>query len=200
MGRAEENKQQKKQNLMDAAFQLYTTKGVAHTSVSDIVQAAGIAKGTFYLYFRDKYDLQEQLIIQRAEQLFHHALDCSGYARQEEPVEQVIAIVRDIVEQLEQDHTLLRFIDRSLGWSVFSKALSRSQVDFLGVFRRILQARNEEQLTIAAYMVIELVGATCHSVILDGSPVPLDRYRPYLENAVRAVLGSVYREGGALVP
>jgi AcrR family transcriptional regulator len=36
---------------VDAAVDAFATKGVAGTSVDDIVRAAGVAKGTFYLYF-----------------------------------------------------------------------------------------------------------------------------------------------------
>ena len=63
MGKVAENKQQKEQNLLDTAFELFTTKGFAKTSIADIVERAGMAKGTFYLYFRDKYDIQEKLIV-----------------------------------------------------------------------------------------------------------------------------------------
>ena len=56
MGRLEDNKKIKKDALLDAAFTLFTTKGINKTSISDIVSAAGVAKGTFYLYFVDKYD------------------------------------------------------------------------------------------------------------------------------------------------
>jgi AcrR family transcriptional regulator len=42
--------------LVDAAVAVFSTKGVAATSVDDIVRAAGVAKGTFYLYFATKDD------------------------------------------------------------------------------------------------------------------------------------------------
>lgn len=197
MGRIEENKQQKKQRLMDTAFQLYTTKGITHTSISDIVQAAGVAKGTFYLYFQDKYDLQDKLIVSKAEQLFRHALECSGYDRQTEPVEQVIAMVNDIVDQLDQNHALLRFIRKNLGWGVFSKALTHADLHFLSIFQQILGIQDSRTLTILAYTVIELVSSTCYSVILDGDPAPLQEYRPHLNQAIRAIIRSAYDGQGA---
>ena len=42
---------------MDAALAVFSSRGVAATSVDDIVQAAGVAKGTFYLYFGTKDDI-----------------------------------------------------------------------------------------------------------------------------------------------
>ena len=51
MGKLETNKQQKLTSLLNTAFNLFTTQGVAKTSIAEISQKAGIAKGTFYLYF-----------------------------------------------------------------------------------------------------------------------------------------------------
>jgi AcrR family transcriptional regulator len=43
--------------LVSAAAQVFAEQGVAGTSVSDIVKAAGVAQGTFYLYFDSKDDV-----------------------------------------------------------------------------------------------------------------------------------------------
>jgi AcrR family transcriptional regulator len=43
--------------LVEAAVSVFAAKGVGATSVDDIVRAAGVAKGTFYLYFATKDDL-----------------------------------------------------------------------------------------------------------------------------------------------
>ncbi|MBO1112797.1 TetR/AcrR family transcriptional regulator [Bordetella petrii] len=43
--------------LMAAAEQLFIAKGIEATTVSDIVEAAGVAKGTFYHYFASKHEM-----------------------------------------------------------------------------------------------------------------------------------------------
>ena len=43
--------------LMQAAEQLLLKRGIANTSVDDIVACADVAKGTFYLYFESKEEL-----------------------------------------------------------------------------------------------------------------------------------------------
>ena len=40
--------------LTSAAAAVFAERGVANTAVSDIVRAAGVAQGTFYLYFKTK--------------------------------------------------------------------------------------------------------------------------------------------------
>lgn len=46
----------RRQELVDAAVAVFSAKGVSAASVDDIVRAAGVAKGTFYLYFMTKDD------------------------------------------------------------------------------------------------------------------------------------------------
>lgn len=73
MGKLELNKMRKKSALYNTAFELFTTKGLAKTTISDIVENAGVAKGTFYLYFKDKYDIRNKLISHKAGELFSQA-------------------------------------------------------------------------------------------------------------------------------
>lgn len=53
----ERRKQQLREELVGVALRLFRENGIAGTSVDDIVSAAGIAKGTFYLYFKAKADI-----------------------------------------------------------------------------------------------------------------------------------------------
>ncbi|KAB7704757.1 TetR family transcriptional regulator [Bacillus aerolatus] len=43
--------------ILQAAIQVISEKGLDRTSITDIVKQAGIAQGTFYLYFPSKKDL-----------------------------------------------------------------------------------------------------------------------------------------------
>lgn len=47
MNKIDKNKQKKRKSLFDAAFRLFTSKGIQKTSISDIVDHAGIAGDTF---------------------------------------------------------------------------------------------------------------------------------------------------------
>ena len=47
----------RREELMDAAQALFLEKGFAATNVSEIVEGADVAKGTFYLYFKTKDDV-----------------------------------------------------------------------------------------------------------------------------------------------
>src|SRR5262245_6419241 len=51
----------RRQEILDAGERVFLVKGVARASVDDIVAAAGVAKGTFYLYFASKEALVHAL-------------------------------------------------------------------------------------------------------------------------------------------
>ena len=192
MSRIEENKLKKLNALMDTAFRLFTLQGVQKTSIADIAEQASVAKGTFYLYFKDKYDLREKLIVNKSNQLFEHALKNSGYHELENPDDKIIAIVDDILRQLEKNTLLLQFINKNLSWGVFRRTFIESENDYRAVFEEILgpEVMHSDDLPIAVYTVLELVGSTCYSVIIDKEPADLDHYLPYLHRAIRAILRS----------
>ena len=119
MGRVSENKLKKETSLMETALQLFTTQGFIKTSIADITRSAGVAKGTFYLYFKDKYDLRERLVAHTSERLFQHALEHSGYREREDAQEKILAIVDDILYQLQRNTRLLEFINKNLSWGIF---------------------------------------------------------------------------------
>lgn len=54
MGRREENKARKRAALEQAGLELFEAQGFHRASVEQIASAAGVARGTFYLYFDDK--------------------------------------------------------------------------------------------------------------------------------------------------
>ena len=52
----------RKSELLETSRMLFFSKGYENTSVNDIIKAVGIAKGTFYHYFKSKEDLLNELI------------------------------------------------------------------------------------------------------------------------------------------
>ncbi len=48
--------------IMEAAMQCYSTQGFHAAKMSDIAKAAGLAKGTLYLYFKSKDQLTTSLV------------------------------------------------------------------------------------------------------------------------------------------
>jgi TetR/AcrR family fatty acid metabolism transcriptional regulator len=51
------DREARRAQLVSAAASVLATQGIAETTVSDVVKAAGVAQGTFYLYFESKDDV-----------------------------------------------------------------------------------------------------------------------------------------------
>src|SRR5438445_2606103 len=55
--RLKEDVPTKRTAILDAARDLFSRKGYEETTIAEIAQAAGVAVGTVYLYFRNKHEL-----------------------------------------------------------------------------------------------------------------------------------------------
>lgn len=53
--------EQTKSNLREAFWKLYTQKAIEKITIQEITTLAGYNRGTFYLYYKDVYDLLEQI-------------------------------------------------------------------------------------------------------------------------------------------
>lgn len=67
------DKVERRAQLVDAAQRAFAARGVANTAVSHIVEEAGVAKGTFYLYF----DSKDEVLVAVAERMVDGVLDAA---------------------------------------------------------------------------------------------------------------------------
>ncbi len=198
MGKAQENKQNKLERLLDATFMLFSSRGMARTSISDIAAAAGIAKGTFYLYFKDKDDIRDALVARMTRGLLREAV--KGQAESDRPfADKLIHIVDSLLNQLQSNPLMLRFLNKNLNWSMFRSALRHSASqegrDYMDGFYR-LTANDPSQWEapqVMIFTIIELVGSTCYSVVVERDPVDLVTYKPYLYRTIRGIVQSHQR-------
>jgi AcrR family transcriptional regulator len=196
MGKLEANKKRKKDALFQTAFELFTSKGLAKTTISDIVERAGVAKGTFYLYFKDKYDIRNKLVTHKTSELFfesHEALLKTNLQGFEEQIE---FILEYILTKLEADRPLLIFIAKNLSWGVFRGAFDEKVPDrnfrFYEMYLNLLKktGRNFSNPEMMLFTIIELVSSTCYSCILYEQPASMEEYKPYLHKAIRGIIQS----------
>jgi TetR/AcrR family transcriptional regulator, fatty acid metabolism regulator protein len=61
-------------DLISAAANVFGGRGVAHATVSEIVKAAGVAQGTFYLYFDSKDDVVLAVVERMADTIIESAV------------------------------------------------------------------------------------------------------------------------------
>ncbi|ADL34844.1 transcriptional regulator TetR family [Butyrivibrio proteoclasticus B316] len=194
MGKADQNKKLKMENLLNTSFELFTSQGINKTSIQDIVNKAGVAKGTFYLYFKDKYDIRNRLIAHKSSQLFMQAYNALQETKIRDFEGRLIFIMDYVLDELEANKGLLAFIYKDLSWAVFKKALttpmSSEDVDFGEIYRKMVEESGLKfsDAEIMLFMIIELVGSTGYSSIMYNDPVNLKDLKPYLEQTVRSII------------
>ena len=194
MGKLLEKKKQKRDSLLVAAFALFTEKGINDTSISDIAKEAHMAKGTFYLYFKDKFDIRDKLIAAKAKELFVAATKEMNQQNLMTLEDKVIFLADSIINRLDENKLLLRFIAKNLSWGVFRSALSSEEesdgYSFYDGYQALLEesGRHFRNPELMLYMIVELVNSTCHSVILMGEPVALEELKKELYGAIRDMI------------
>ncbi len=190
----QENKEEKEHNLISAALKLFTEKGVKDTSVQEITNEAGVAKGTFYLYFKDKYELQDYLIARKSKQLFNDAIKSLSKQKIDDYKEKIIYVIDYIVDKLTKNKLLLKFISKNLSWGLYNDKLSKLIDDSnIGVqdffLKEIGKSKTKiENPELKLFMIVELVSGTIFNSIMASKPLPIKELKPYLYDEVRRML------------
>lgn len=55
-------KKNRREEILNAAILVFSQKGYHDTSISDLIEKAGIARGTFYLYFENKRQIFDSIL------------------------------------------------------------------------------------------------------------------------------------------
>ncbi len=194
MKKIDYNKQQKRNSLLESAFALFIDNGFYKTSISDIVNNAGVAKGTFYLYFKDKYDIRNHLISRKASQVF-----LAAYAELQtresltDFEDQVLFMIDHILDQFAASHSLVTLLSKHLSWGFFKDSLLFSEEpDMPSVFDLYESLLSKAPYTyhspeLMMYLILELISGASYNAILYNQPVPLDELKPHLYQTVKQI-------------
>ncbi|WP_330372765.1 hypothetical protein [Lachnoclostridium phytofermentans] len=81
-----------------------------------------------------------------------------------------------------------------MSWGVFKTALLKghdtAETDFYDTFLHMVEESPYEfkNPEIMLFMIIELVGSSCYSCILENEPLPMKEYKPYLYDVIRGII------------
>lgn len=100
----EEKKQAHRRAIMDIAREHFARFGYKRTVIDDIVREVGIAKGTFYLYFKSK----DQLFFELVRQLHHEMVDLfQELLDRDVSVEERLRLIIEMSFQAFEDYPLM---------------------------------------------------------------------------------------------
>lgn len=190
--KVERNKRAKELSLYEAAYELFVNKGFQSTSISAIAKKAGVGKGTFYLYFKDKYDLLERIVIRKSTEVLQRAYDAMLLRAPESKEEQLIYFIDEILLDLDREPLLLKLIHKNLSWALLKEAvydyddLSMVQTMFYQLYEK--ENMDEEELSYRLYLVIELTGSVAYNAIVHQEPSSLSEIKPLLLESIRKMM------------
>ena len=188
-------KELKERELCIAGYELFLQKGIEKTSIGDIAERAGVAKGTFYLYFKDKYDLLDKLILKKSNDIIREALDKTDSSGISDFKKRTLFFIDYIISFFKENENLLRLINKNMSWGLYRKAIMKPKEyeevkKVLDVFINNLMNegmdKNEAEMTL--FMIIELVGSVCFTTIVFKEPTDIDGIKPVLLKKILAMI------------
>ena len=134
--------------ILAAARSLLEQRGPEAMTMEEIAAAAGVAKGTVYLYFQSKDDLIQALITQVGENILQDveaSLEAPGT-----PPEKLIRMVSVLLEYLNRERLL---------FPIYARELLRGEGESREGFRRRYQELEEQFVTLVTRLFAEGIAA-----------------------------------------
>lgn len=101
-------REKRRRELLQAARDVFVDKGFGAATVDDIVVKAGVARGTFYLYFSDKRSIFEALVDEFLSRISACVKSIELDPEAPPPIEQLRANIRRVVELALSEPTIVK--------------------------------------------------------------------------------------------
>jgi AcrR family transcriptional regulator len=182
---------QRKQQILDIAKDVFARRGVREANVADICEAAKIGRGTLYQYFENKNDVLRAVMNRIGDRIVEAVAQRATVASipgvAAAPVEMVIAFctrrVRQILDVIFADEATLRLVLRDARGTdgAVDEALARIDATMLGAMEADMRAaqaagvlRADVDASLAAKFVLGGVEKVVLAALAGDAPVDLD--------------------------
>ena len=193
MQRTDKGKKDKEIKITQAALKSFREKGIEGTSIRDIMKKTDLGLGTFYLYFKDKRDLEEEIVLDIMVDLFYEAEEnCSGT----DPTERYISFIAYIIDYLVKDPVELDLILKNVNWALYAKIENDERFKdadtalkfILSKYQELFSEKHTEaeQLYILS-LTMHIVISTCKSSMMEGSLLNVDEMKSVLFRIVEKI-------------
>ena len=190
ISKVEEKKQIKRENLLASAYTLFMKNGVNDTSINDIVEYASVAKGTFYLYFNDKYDILKQVVMEKSKLLIDEAIIHANNKKISNFKDKLLNVIDNIIDSLKDNIELVNLINKNLSLGLYNEFIEDDYVNIKEMFVKELKNYNKKikNPEVTFYMIVELVGSTVYNSVINSYPLPIDKFKPLLFEKITAMI------------
>lgn len=197
MDKITKKKNEKYTKILDTALGLFEKNGTHLVSIDEIVKGAGVAKGTFYLYFKDRYDLISTLIIEKASKYMSLLSD------EYEPRDfgDVSTSVRHYIEYLsdflQKNKTLCILIEKNLNTCVNAVAQTKEgpiKELYEKIFAELINCGvAEAEARAKLYLYIELIVSSCCNAIIRETPYTIEELKPHLCQIIESSIVNIIK-------
>lgn len=186
---------EKKMKIIDTAFSLFREHSVSATAIDDIVKAAGIARGTFYLYFKDKSDLLEQIILYKSTEYMKEVLKNTLT----EPINEntdfygkVKLFLNCFIDFMIKNKEMLPVMTKNIS-SCLKSIPDFFDPEIAAIYKSLISymqtlGYTPENAHITAFIVIDMTGSVCADAIMQSKPFPIETVRDVvIESAISII-------------
>lgn len=167
--------------ILEAAAQVFATRGYAGTTTTRVAERAGVSVGSLYQYFSNKDALLLALGRRHIDEA-HAKLDSvfTGLEAKRVPLCDLIqALVDAMVDVHLEDPELHRVLfEECPKKALMSELKQRSEHELITRLTRILSTHDEVEVAdekLSASLVAQGIESLCHEFVLHGSPRTRDR-------------------------
>lgn len=188
-----EKKSAKKVRLIDAAFELFTNKGINPTAIDEVVKRAGVAKGTFYLYFKDKYDLLDQMIMLKCRELVKNILDEMREETENPsvpPSEKIIMFSDRMMKAFSENRNLAVLVlsDMAAFRRLWAEPIEENE-EYRTLLRIFIDGGlSEDEAPKQMYAVFIAASSICCDSVLYQSPYTVEEIRPQVHLMIKSFI------------
>lgn len=177
-------KLEKKMKILDTAFSLFKDSSVNATAIDDIVKAAGIARGTFYLYFKDKSDLLEQIIIYKSTESMKTVIKNTFSLTITEETDFYAMFKKFLncfIDFLIEKKEILPVMTKNFSSciknlpEIYDSDIQAFYEQFINYMKSFGYTTDNARKTV--FIVIDMTGSVCADAILQNKPYPIEEIR-----------------------
>ncbi len=192
---SETKKIEKKMKIIDTAFSLFREHSVSATAIDDIVKAAGIARGTFYLYFKDKSDLLEQIILYKSIEYMKEVLKNTLAKSIDESTDfygRIRLFLNCFIDFLIDNKEILPVMTKNISSCLknlpefFDSDIGEIYQQLIAYMQTLGYAPEDAHIT--AFIVIDMTGSVCADAIMQSKPFPIESIRSIVVESAISII------------
>lgn len=187
-------KQEKSIGIKKSAMELFEKKGIEKTSIRNIMKNSGYGLGTFYLYFKDKKELEEKIALDIAKDLFIDAE--KNIEKEKNHAKRYISFVNYIMDYLIENPLKLQLISKNLNWALYSKIENEAKFEeeettleyILNRFEMLIPenySKNQKLYIIS--LTLEIMLSTCKNALMKDYKLSIDEMKNVLFRVIEKI-------------